>query len=102
MTECAACIQEAAAEPVSRWKTPLLFVGALLFCPCHLPATFALVAAVGSGLGLAAFFTHKTLVYAAFGVLYLLFVFLLLRWFLRVRNRDQRVETLHAQHRPQE
>lgn len=97
--ECPACEQALREEPIPRWKAPLLFVGALLFCPCHLPATFAALAAVGGALGGAAwFFGNQVLVYSAFSLFYLVFLVLLARWFLGQRDRERHAERLHASH----
>lgn len=97
MVECAGC---ASATPTtSRWKAPLLFVGALLFCPCHLPVTFAAFAAVGASVGGAAwFFGHQVLVYATFSIIYIVLVGLLLRWAFRARDREREREDAHRRH----
>lgn len=101
--DCPTCEKEANAEPVPRWKAPLLFAGALLFCPCHLPATFAVLAALGTGLtGAAWLFANKALVYGTFSVLYLVLLVLLYRWFLSSRDRERRLEDIHQAHAAQE
>ncbi len=99
MRDCTTCASEAGVAPVPRWKAPLLFVGALFFCPCHLPLTFAFLAAALGGLtGAAWFFTNKVLVYAVFSVVYLVLLFFLLRWLLASRDRERSLAEQHQRH----
>lgn len=100
--DCQTCERESGLEPIPRWKAPLLFVGTLLLCPCHLPATFAGIAALGTALtGAAWLFANKALVYAVFGISYLALLALFLRWVFSARDRQRRLETLHATHEAQ-
>jgi membrane protein implicated in regulation of membrane protease activity len=100
--ECAACERDLGLEPVPRWKAPFLFVGTLLFCPCHLPVTFALLASVGTALtGATWLFGNRPLVYGVFALLYFVFLFLFLRWVLSARDRERRLGRRHARHEAQ-
>jgi membrane protein implicated in regulation of membrane protease activity len=100
--DCASCHQATGLEPIPRWKAPLLFVGFLLFCPCHLPVTFGIIAAVGGTLtGAAWFFGNKLLVGLVFSALYILVLVGLFRWFLAKRRRDHVLEGLHEAHAAQ-
>ena len=102
MEACATCRSDGAVERIPRWKAPLIFVGAILFCPCHLPLTFGILTALAAGLGGAALVgEHRALVYAVFSVIYLALMFLLVRWFLSARDRDRLDEERHAAHAPQ-
>lgn len=90
---CTACNTIAPDE--SRWKAVALFVGAVLFCPCHLPVTIAAVAAFGGAAWLAG---QAALLYLVFGLTYLLLVALGLRYLIRRRDAEREAERLHAAH----
>lgn len=97
--DCPACDQELEHQPVPRWKAPLLFVGVLLFCPCHLPATFAVLAAVGAGLGGSAWLLgNQLLVYVIFSLVYLGLLGVFLRWVFAQRDRERHREEIHGRH----
>lgn len=102
MEDCPACVDASTPESIPRWKAPLLFVGFLLFCPCHLPVTFAFVAALGAGLtGAAWLFANQVLVYAVFSAVYLVVLFYLFRWFVQRRDRERALDGIHAAHASQ-
>lgn len=92
---CAAC--NVAVPEASRWKGAALFVGAIFFCPCHLPATIGALAAVG---GTAWLTGNPWLLYLVFGVVYLLVLGFGLKYLLRRRDEERARETLHAHHAP--
>lgn len=96
--DCPTCQKEAGLEPVPRWKAPLAFVGVLLFCPCHLPVTFAAFSGIAVALGAAWFATQRVLVYVGFSLAYLLFLFVFVRWVLRSRDRERQLDQVHAGH----
>lgn len=90
---CAAC--ENAAPGESRGKGVALFVGAIAFCPCHLPATIAGISALGG----AAWITgNQVLVYLAFGVTYLFVIGFGLRYLFRQRAKERERDALHVAH----
>lgn len=97
--DCASC---GVPESAPRWKAPLLFVGTLLICPCHLPVTFGILAAAGAGLtGVAWLLSHKALVYGIMSAVYIVALFFFLKWALRARDREREIERAHAAHTPQ-
>lgn len=93
--DCAAC--NAAVPEGSRWKGVALFVGAIFFCPCHLPATIGGLTIIG---GTAWLTGNAWLVYLVFGVAYLLVLGFGLKYLLRRRDEENGRESLHAQHAP--
>ncbi|MBI2078060.1 MAG: hypothetical protein HYT80_06790 [Euryarchaeota archaeon] len=72
-----------------------LFVGAIVFCPCHLPVTIAGLTAIGALAWLTEF---KALLYLAFGVTYLFVVVVGVRYLSRKRDEERRRETIHEEH----
>lgn len=94
---CAAC--HSTAPPQSRWKGVALLVGAIVFCPCHLPATIAALALFG---GTAWLVGNPALLYLAFGVTYLFVIGFGVMYLMRRRDAERAREALHAQHAPSE
>lgn len=90
---CTACNTIAPAG--SRWKGIALFVGAILFCPCHLPVTLAALAAAGGTAWLAG---QAALLYLVFGLTYLLVLALGIRYIVRRRDAERAWERAHAEH----
>ena len=74
-----------------------MFVGAMVFCPCHLPLTAAGFAAL---LGTAWLVDNPALLYLVFGVTYLFFLVLGVRYVFRARDREREREQEHARHTP--
>jgi hypothetical protein len=66
-------------------------VGALVFCPCHLPLTIAGLTAL---TGAAWLVGRSALLYVGFGVAYLLVLALAARYLVRGRDRERE----HARH----
>jgi len=98
MDACTAC-QELGA-PRSGFTGYLLFVGAFLVCPCHLPVTIGLLAAAGAGSLVAA---NAGLVYGVLGVLWLGVLAAAFIWIVRRRDAERHFEDLHArEHGPHE
>jgi threonine/homoserine/homoserine lactone efflux protein len=91
---CATCTT---APEESRLKGVALFVGAMVFCPCHLPLTAAGFAAL---LGSAWLADDPALLYVAFGVTYLFFLVFGIRYVFRWRDRERAREAEHARHAP--
>lgn len=79
----------------SRWKGVALLVGAIVFCPCHLPATIAALALFG---GTAWLVGNPALLYLAFGVTYLFVIGFGLMYLVRKRDAERAREALHAKH----
>lgn len=95
MADCAECVAQGVAVP--KWKAPFMFIGVLLFCPCHLPITFAFFAGLAGGVvGFSWFFQQKPLVYFLFSVIYIVLLVFFVRWVIRRRGQDVVHET-HAQ-----
>lgn len=90
---CAACRTPAPGE--SRWKGAALLVGAIVFCPCHLPATIAALTVIGGAVWLVG---NAALLYLVFGVTYLLVIGAGLRYVLRTRADERALEALHLTH----
>jgi membrane protein implicated in regulation of membrane protease activity len=90
---CSTCLAKAPSE--SRWKGVALLVGAIVFCPCHLPATIAVLAAFGGSAWLVG---SPALLYLAFGVTYLFVIGYALAYLARKRDAERRLEALHAEH----
>jgi hypothetical protein len=90
---CAACLSS--APPESRWKGVALLVGAIVFCPCHLPATLALLALFG---GTAWLVGNPALLYFVFGVTYLFVIGFGLMYLVRRRDAERLQEALHGTH----
>lgn len=89
---CSAC---SIAPEESRLKGIALFVGAMVFCPCHLPITAAGFAAL---LGTAWLAQNPVLLYVVFGVTYLFFLIFGVRYVVRWRDRERAREAAHAEH----
>jgi len=89
---CAAC--ETVAPEGGRLKGAALFVGAIVFCPCHLPATIAAFTAIGALAWLTEF---KALLYLAFGVTYLFVIVFGVRYLSRKRDEERRLEAIHEE-----
>ena len=89
---CTAC--DKAAPEGSRAKGAALFVGAIVFCPCHLPLTVAGFTAIGALAWLAEF---KALLYLAFGVTYLFVIVFGVRYLSRKRDEERRLEAIHEE-----
>lgn len=92
---CAACT---VAPEESRLKGVALFVGAMVFCPCHLPLTAAGLSALIGAAWLAA---NPALLYAVFGVTYLFFLVFGMRYVFRWRDKERQREEAHAAHAAQ-
>lgn len=70
-------------------------MGAILFCPCHLPITIAAAAALGGTAWLAG---QAALLYLVFGLTYLLVLFMGVRYVMRRRDEERERERLHSAH----
>lgn len=83
------------APDESRWKGVALFVGAIVFCPCHLPVTIAALAALG---GTAWLVGHPALLYFVFGLIYIFVLAFGIRYLMRRRDEERAKERVHAAH----
>lgn len=96
--DCETCATTAGLEGMPAWKGPLLVVGALFFCPCHLPVTFGAFALAAGAIGAAWLTGSQWLFYVVFSLVYVGVMVLFVRWFLKSRQVERERERLHQAH----